>query len=263
MLRRALSSTALPRPATWPEDVLQYPAKVLSDAQRREYFCNGTIVLEGFLSKELVEKLKAVANEFVEKSRHFDSAGTADFPTKGDTLAKHFVFEKGHTKEHPRLTRLTSPHDVSDTFWEFTNGPAADVAEDLLGPDVKFHHSKLNYKWAADLADGEGGQSGAIRWHQDIQFWPHTNYTPLTIGVYLNDVSADMGPMGIVPLSAYDHLHALEDVHGNWTGYLPEEALSNIPLDAAIYGSDFLPAGTVSYSPLFTDTLTLFHATRV
>jgi hypothetical protein len=32
---------------------------------------------------------------------------------------------------------------------------------------------------------------------QDIQFWPHTNFTPLTIGVYLNDVTEDMGPMKV------------------------------------------------------------------
>lgn len=37
-----------------------------------------------------------------------------------------------------------------------------------------------------------------IHWHQDIQFWPHTNFTPLTIDVYLNDVTEIMGPMQIV-----------------------------------------------------------------
>jgi hypothetical protein len=218
MLRRAFSSSALPRPATWPAEVLQYPAKVLSEDQRRQYFRDGTLVLEGFLSKEWVAKLQAVADEFIEKSRQFDAtdAEAAGFPANGDPLRTHFVFENGHTKERPRLTRLTSPHDVDDIFWQFTNGPAADVAEDLLGPDVKFHHSKLNYKWAADGDDDPGSMAfgvnngGEIRWHQDIQFWPHTNYTPLTVGVYLNEVTSDQGPMGVVPLSAYDELHALE-----------------------------------------------------
>ena len=36
----------------------------------------------------------------------------------------------------------------------------------------------------------------------------HTNFTPLTIGVYLNDVTEEMGPMQIVPLSEHDELHA-------------------------------------------------------
>ena len=50
-----------------------------------------------------------------------------------------------------------------------------------------------------------------IAWHQDIQFWPHTNYTPLTIGVYLSDVTEDMGPMKVVPLTVHDELHPLTD----------------------------------------------------
>ena len=42
--------------------------------------------------------------------------------------------------------------------WEFIAGPAADIAADLLGPDLKFHHAKLNYKWHS------GGE--AVSWHQ-------------------------------------------------------------------------------------------------
>ena len=60
-----------------------------------------------------------------------------------------------------------------------------DVAVDLLGPDVKFHHSKLNFKAP------HGGEE--VKWHQDIQFWPHTNYDLLTIGVFLDDVDAGHG----------------------------------------------------------------------
>jgi hypothetical protein len=41
-----------------------------------------------------------------------------------------------------------------------------DLVADLLGPDLRFHSSKLNFKWSA------GGD--AVRWHQDIQAWPHT-----------------------------------------------------------------------------------------
>ena len=85
------------------------------------------------------------------------------------------------------MRRLTSTKPIGRFA---RKGPFADIAEDLLGPNVKFHHSKLNFKW------GGGGES--VKWHQDIQFWPHTNYDVLTIGVYLSDVSQDMAPMGII-----------------------------------------------------------------
>ena len=56
---------------------------------------------------------------------------------------------------------------------------------------MKFHHSKLNFKWA------QGGAE--VKWHQDIQFWPHTNYSPLTVGTYLYDCGMEQGPLGVLP----------------------------------------------------------------
>ena len=50
-----------------------------------------------------------------------------------------------------------------------------------------------NFKWA------DGGE--AVEWHQDIQR-PHTDFSPLTIGVYLDDVDAEMGLMGAAAPSA-------------------------------------------------------------
>ena len=52
---------------------------------------------------------------------------------------------------------------------------------------MKFHHSKLNFKWA------KGGEE--VKWHYDISFWPHTNYSPLTVGTYLYDCGMDQGPL--------------------------------------------------------------------
>ena len=89
-----------------------------------------------------------------------------------------FVFEELHTPAHPRLVRLKNaeasptcepaPSVCDDaqkltdpgtlTVWEFMTGPAADIAADLLGPDLKFHHAKLNYKWHS------GGE--VVSWHQ-------------------------------------------------------------------------------------------------
>ena len=102
-----------------------------------------------------------------------------------------FDLEPDHTSEHPRVRRLNMPYRQHPTYWEFTSdSPITDVAEDLLGPDVKVHHSKLNFKWS------DGGEE--VKWHQDIPFYPHTNYGVLAIGVYLEDVDDEMGPMGIV-----------------------------------------------------------------
>jgi len=42
-----------------------------------------------------------------------------------------------------------------------------DLAAEVVGPDVKFHHAKLNVK-------SERGTRG-FKWHQDIPAWPHTD----------------------------------------------------------------------------------------
>jgi ectoine hydroxylase-related dioxygenase (phytanoyl-CoA dioxygenase family) len=108
-------------------------------------------------------------------------------------------------------------------FEEFgLRGPLLDLAEDLLGPNIRFHHSKLNFKWHS------GGE--AVEWHQDIQFWPHTNYGPLTIGVYLTDVTDEMGPMGIIPRSHKGELFDLADEDGNWTGSINASDLKRLDL---------------------------------
>lgn len=98
-----------------------------------------------------------------------------------------------------------------------------------------------------------------MKWHQDIQFWPHSTFTPLTIGLYLNDVTDEMGPLGVVPLSSYNELSPLEDEHtGNWTGVLPGPVVKRLPLEEAVYLSGkkrnyrtYLGAGCSLYSTIW------------
>lgn len=47
------------------------------------------------------------------------------------------------------LRRLRALVDRHPDFWRFAaESPLADIAADLVEPDVKFRSSKLNYKWA-------------------------------------------------------------------------------------------------------------------
>ncbi len=101
---------------------------------------------------------------------------------------------------------------------------------------MKFHHSKLNFKWSG------GGEE--VKWHQDIQFWPHTNYEVLTIGVYLDDVGTDMSPMGVIPGSHNGPLFDLYDDHQQWTGNIAEQDLASLDLSSAVYLGG--PAGSIT-----------------
>lgn len=60
------------------------------------------------------------------------------------------------------IRRIKRPDEQHPLYWELAMGVIADIVADLIGPDVVYHHSKLNFKW-------HGGDD-TVSWHQDIQF---------------------------------------------------------------------------------------------
>ena len=200
--------------------------KVLTSDQVEAYHERGYLLIEGAVSDTWLKRLQAASDEFVDESRSLTAS------------TKKLDLDPAHTAQDPRLRRLTSPVEHHATFAEFTlQGPAAQIALDLLGSPARYHHSKLNYKWSG------GGE--AVEWHQDIQYWPHTDFTPLTIGVYLNDVDDEMGPMGIVPGSHTGELYNLyADDDTTWTGSIRDHDLPKIDLGSAEYLKG--PAGSIT-----------------
>ena len=207
------------------ENILSQRANILSQAQREAYFSDGFIGVERLVGNLWLSKLQDVTAEFIGISRNI----------KGKD--GRFDLEPNHSANEPRIRRLNSPTDFHETFWEFASqGPFVDIAEDLLGPKVKFHHSKLNFKWSG------GGEE--VKWHQDIQFWPHTNYQVPTLGVYLDDVTDEMSPMGVIPNSHNGPLYNLYDETGEWTGALSDEDIDALDAASAVYLGG--PAGSIT-----------------
>ena len=163
-----------------PEAILAHPARMLTQAQRERYFETGFVAAPGLIPEDWQEMLRARSQEFIEKSR--------------EVAASNAEFDIGpqHRPDHPHVRRLRALVDRHPDFWRLcAESPLADIAADLVGPDVKFHSSKLNYKYP--------GAGEIVDWHQDIPAWPHTNYSPVTLGVYLGEVSAEKGPLICIP----------------------------------------------------------------
>jgi ectoine hydroxylase len=209
-----------------PEQILDVPPRVLTQSQREFYFREGYVLLEKIIGEEWIARLRAATEELVERSRKV---------TKSDTI---FDLEPTHRPDAPRLRRVSNPVEHHPVFWDYvTKSPLGDIVADLVGPDVKFHHSKLNYKWA------QGGEE--VKWHYDISFWPHTNYSPLTVGTYIYDCGMDNGPLGVLPrshelepmLSQYDH-------QGRWTGCLRDEDIARLDVAKTVYLTG--PAGSLT-----------------
>src|SRR5438128_790700 len=110
---------------------------VLTKAQQEFYAENGYLLVEGLIEGDWLDRLRATTAQMVDRTRAMD---------RSDAV---FDLETGHSAADPRLRRLTSPVDHHPDYWEFASQSVlADVIADLVGPDVKFHHSKLNFKWA-------------------------------------------------------------------------------------------------------------------
>ena len=208
-----------------PEKVLAIEPKVLTQEQRESYFENGYLLLERVLEDDWIERLRCATDEIIDESRTIIASD------------EKWDLEDGHTAEEPRLRRLSSPNDHHVTYWDYASRSIVpDIIVDLVGPDLKFHHSKLNFKWA------RGGEE--VKWHQDIQFWPHTNYSPLTVGTYMYDCGLEQGPLMVLPGSHEGELYDQYNADGEWIGCL--NPVDEAKLDSTKAVSLEGPAGSLT-----------------
>ncbi len=198
-----------------PDEILSHPARVLTAAQREKYFADGYVSVPEIVPADTLAELQQVTTDFLDQSR---SVSVPD-----DT----FDIGPGHSPDHPVLRRLKSPDIRHAAYWNFAAGLMADVAADLVGPNVVFHHSKLNFKWF-DASD-------SVKWHQDIQFFPHTNYNVITIGCYLADTDMTNGPLAALKGSHNEDLYDQYDASGAWTGMLSDADAAAVDMSRVEY----------------------------
>lgn len=198
-------------------------SEVLTNSQIESYNELGYLVLENHLPASVIDTLRAEIARFEEESRGLAESN------------ERLELEDGHSSEQPRIRRIRLPHTISEVVRElmFSDWILA-PARDLIGPDLRLHTTKLNMKSAENGA--------VIEWHQDYAFYPHTNDDILAIGVIIDDMASENGPLMVYPEShkgpVYDH-----HVNGVFAGgFIPTEVGLN-PDDAVELKG---PAGSIS-----------------
>ena len=132
--------------------IFNNPSKILTKNQREEYFEEGGVKIDEVLNKTWLDKAKLSVEEFIENSKVLSDSNTI------------YDLQKDHTIENPKLRRVSSPCDYSSDLWKLLlDGPIGDIAENLLGPCVRFYQSKLNFK------NPKGGTE--VKWHQDKPYY--------------------------------------------------------------------------------------------
>ena len=146
------------------------------------YNDQGYLLVEDVISENQHKEMLALVDGFFEKSKMI---------RENDNI---FDLEDGHSSDNPRLKRIKQPHQHSQFFWDIIKeSKIEEILKDILGDSVSLKTSKLNTK-----APGGGA---AVEWHQDWAFYPHTNDNVLALGLMLNDVDIDNGPLMVIPES--------------------------------------------------------------
>ncbi|MEP4434054.1 MAG: phytanoyl-CoA dioxygenase family protein, partial [Hyphomicrobiales bacterium] len=143
--------------------------------------------------------------------------------------------EDSHTRADPRMRRIKLPHTTSAVMRELMySDHILAPARDLIGPNLRLHTSKLNMKSA--------NYGAAIEWHQDFAFYPHTNDDVLAIGVIIDDMDSENGPLMVFPGS---HKHEIHNHHadGVFVGAMDLQACGYEMKDAVELKG---PAGSIS-----------------
>jgi len=159
---------------------------MLTEAQKQTYKDQGFVLIPQVIGAEKIAAMVVELEKWIEESRDHNK----NYGSTRNGKAR-FDLEPGHSAEHPKLRRISNPVDISQAYRDVLfEGPAIEAAVDVLGPNVKFHHCKLNIKLP--------GMVTRVDYHQDHPFDVHTNDDHVTLLVLLDDMTEANGCLRIV-----------------------------------------------------------------
>lgn len=171
---------------------------VLSPEQIERFRQDGYLMVENAVTANQLQAMRDMIAGWVEESRAHDR------PFGPETIDGRPRFDMGteHRPDHPALRRINNPSDLYPAFTDvMTDAPVVDMVADLIGPDVKFHHCKINLKLP--------GSRTEVHYHQDFMFTPHTNDDIVTALIMLDDVTEENGCLTVIPGSHRGPLYSL------------------------------------------------------
>ena len=203
---------------------MDMPGNYLTHVQQDQFWSDGYLVVEGAVDNDTLARLRAQMDAWAEESRkHTEPYGE---PTVDGR--PRFDLEENHSAERPALRRINNPVEISDHFYKvMTDAPMVDMVATLIGPDVKYHHCKINSKLP--------GSQMVVHYHQDFPYTPHTNDDVITALLLLDDVDEGNGCLMVVPgthKGAIDSLYESGEFTGKVNPVLEEEYLKRqVPIE--------------------------------
>ncbi len=197
--------------------------EALTPEQVARYDETGWLVLERRIPEDVMDGVRAEIDRIVQSAR-------------GMTASDDRIdLEDTHRPDAPRVRRIKQPNLQSPVFDALMRSDhVLAPVRDLIGPDLRLHTSKLNMKAAQFGA--------AVEWHQDWAFYPHNNADVLAVGIVMDDIGVENGPLMVFPGT---HKGPTLDHHadGVFAGAIDLAAAGLDPRDADVLTG---PAGSIS-----------------
>lgn len=198
---------------------------MIGQDQIEAYHRDGFIVVPDLLDSATLTEARTVIADLV--------AASAGVTAHTDV----YDLEPGHSRAEPRVRRIKSPHAVHPVFDRIMRTPRViSILQALIGPSVRLHGSKLNLKSA--------NYGSPVEWHQDWAFYPHTNDDILAIGVLLDDMIEENGPLLCTPGTHKGPVWSHHGVDGRFAGMIDPadieaEIARSVPLIGRAGGMSF------------------------
>ena len=157
------------------------PANELSSSEQQAYYEDqGYLVFPQLLSDEELARLRAALAEVLPEADGLTESNDKFSVTQSDDGTWS-------------VRRIFNPIAHHQAFADLILNPKIlDVVENLIGPDIQLHHTKLNLKPPSN-------RHARFEWHQDYPFFPHTNFDLLAVMIYLDASTEENGCLTIVP----------------------------------------------------------------
>ncbi len=144
------------------------------------YNREGYVVYPDFVSGADLDALKAEIDRI--------SAGN----TRADHDSERMEMEPDQDPDGTLVRRIYEPCTYYEPFRTFSESPALlDCVDQLFGPNLLFHYSKINMK--------PQNIGSVVEWHQDLSYYPLTNRDSVSILFYLDDTSEENGCLKVIP----------------------------------------------------------------
>ena len=174
------------------------------------YNREGYLIIENILSDHEIEYLREVI-----ESNHVNEAL--------NKIGISNVYESVHITDitllHPAIKKLAYHPKIVSTV------------QSLIGENIQLHHSMFGNKPPKEPA-------GAVNWHKDYPYWPHTNTDILAVMIPLDDMTRENGCLQVKPGSHKEPVTCRKYIMDNKTFYSDPQR-SNIGKTAQKYVKTF------------------------